>query len=161
MAIGPSVSTNIRSINFPICTTASTIMYTEAPLAQNSAATNYVYGQLLAQITNSALPTYGYFINYVHGAADGQGVFVGVLMDDLFQSDVTGFVQGPVQIAVDLINGAYVYSQLTTTVPGDLDLAISQRNAKVIFDFFQGYPVNSSGIPTFPASTPTKLIYGL
>ena len=134
MAIGPSVNTNIRSIAFPTVSTASSILYTMAPLAPAIGGVTYQYGQMLAQYTSG---TYvGQFVNYDSVAGtNGANVFVGVLMDDLFTPGTT--VTGQVQIAISLVNGAYVESALQYTQIADVNAAITARNAKVIYDYNQ------------------------
>jgi len=143
MAIGPSVNTNIRSIAFPVVTTDSSPIYTMAPLAASTGGVVYQSGTLLAQYT--AGPSIGLFVNYdsVSGT-NGQNVFVGVLYDDLIVNGTT--VTGQVQIIVQLTKGAFYKSALQYTQIADVAAAITQRNAKTVFDY------NSAG---------QYLIYGL
>jgi hypothetical protein len=146
MAIGPSINTDIRSIAFPIVSTDASPIYTMAPLAPAIGAissTGYVYGQLLAQYTAGSFV--GQFVNYdsVSGT-NGANIFVGVLMDDLFVPGPT--VSGQVQIAVMLTKGAFIKSQLAYTQIADVAAAVTQRNAKTVYDY------NATG---------TYLIYGL
>lgn len=144
MAIGPGVNTNVRAINFPICSTDASPIYTLAPLAPSTGGIVYQTGLLLAQYTSGA--NVGKFVNYDSVAGtNGQATFVGVLMDDLIQIGTT--VTGQVQIAVMLTKGAFVESQLLYTQIADVAAAITQRNAKVVFDY--------------NASPAINLIYGL
>lgn len=144
MAVGPEINTNVRAINFPICSTDASPIYTLSLLAPSTGGIVYQTGLLLAQYTSG---TYnGMFVNYDSVAGtDGQATFVGVLMDDLIQTGTT--VVGEVQIAVMLTKGAFVQEQLLYTQIADVAAAIAQRNAKVVFDY--------------NASPAIHLIYGL
>ena len=176
MAIGPSVNTSLGSQEFPFCMTASSVIYTMATLAPYvGGGQGYQYGQLLAQYNSTvaiAGVTQGQFVNYdsTYGlGGNGQGIFVGVLVDDLFQSNspaATTTILGQVQIAIMLLNGAYIQSLLVgTNTSVDVPAAIAQRKAKVVMDYFNGFPVNPNGVPTGtpPGATATftNLIYGL
>jgi hypothetical protein len=114
-----------------------------APLAASTGGVVYQSGTLLAQYT--AGPSIGLFVNYdsVSGT-NGQNVFVGVLYDDLIVNGTT--VTGQVQIIVQLTKGAFYKSALQYTQIADVAAAITQRNAKTVFDY------NSAG---------QYLIYGL
>lgn len=139
MAIGPGINTNVRSISFSaICTDASPI-YTMSLLAPSTGGIVYKTGLLLAQYTSGSYN--GMFVNYdsVSGT-NGQATFVGVLMDDLIQEGTT--VVGQVQIAVMLTKGAFVKEQLLYTQIADVAAAISQRNAKVVFDYNSNPAIN-------------------
>lgn len=144
MAIGPSINTNVRAINFSIVSTDASPIYTMAQLAPSTGGIVYQYGLMLAQYTSGG--NAGKFVNYDSVAGtNGQAVFVGVLMDDLIQTGTT--VTGQVQIAIMLTKGAYVQEQLLYTQIADIAAAIAQRDAKVVFDY--------------NASPAIHLIYGL
>jgi hypothetical protein len=132
MAIGPSINTNIRSISFPVITTDASPIYTMAPLAPSTGSVIYQSGTLLAQYTAGG--NVGMFVNYdsVSGT-NGQNVFVGVLLDDLIVQGTT--VVGQVQIAIMLTKGAFYKSALQYTQIADVNAAITQRNAKVVYDY--------------------------
>lgn len=132
MAIGPSVNTNIRSIAFPIITSDSTPVFTVGILAPSTGSVVYQTGTLLAQYTGGG--SVGQFVNYdsVSGT-NGQNVFVGVLYDDLIVNGTT--VAGQVQILVQNLKGAVYKNLLLGTQVGDIAAAITQRNAKTVFDY--------------------------
>ncbi len=139
MAIGPGINTNVRSISFAICSTDASPIYTMSLLAPSTGGIVYQTGLLLAQYTSGS--NAGKFVNYdsVSGA-NGQNVFVGVLMDDLIQTGTT--VVGQVQIAVMLTKGAFVQEQLQYTQIADIAAAIAQRNAKVVYDYASNPAIN-------------------
>ena len=144
MSIGPSVNTNVRAISFSICSTDASPIYTQAPLAASTGGVEYKTGLLLAQYT--AGPNIGKFVNYDSVAGtNGQQTFVGVLMDDLCPETTSAVPLA--QIAVMLTKGAFVKEQLLSTQTADIAAAITQRNAKVVFDY--------------NASPAINLIYGL
>lgn len=132
MAIGPSVNTSLGGINFPVVTSDSSPLYTMAPLAASTGGVVYQSGVLLAQYTAGS--DVGKFVNYdsVSGT-NGQNVFVGVLDDDLMVNGTT--VAGQVQIIVQNTKGAFYRGKLIGTQIADIAAAITQRNAKVVFDY--------------------------
>lgn len=132
MAIGPSVDTNIRSIAFSVVTTDASPIYTMALLAPSSGSVVYQSGTMLAQLTGG--PNIGKFINYDSLTSTyDQDVFVGVLLDDLIVNGTT--VDTQVQIAIMLTKGAFYKSALKYTQIADVAAAITQRNAKVVYDY--------------------------